>query len=394
MIGAYGAAAIAVAVGLFTSPIPKQMGVYRWLAKSQPYLTGFTPAYSYGVEWRFTAEELYSTIDLTGQTALVTGANSGIGYEIAKGLARVGATVIVACRNETRCVSTVESIQSNPNTTGKVLTLGVELDTNLLSSVKWYAQAYRRIYGHQAPLDMLFLNAGTVYHGTCVPINEDGIETTFATNYVGHHLLYRWMLPYLQQSKVARVVSTSSAAAFDSFPDVPLATNLEELNDRTCTKNISKTNGLSYGQSKLAQLVWTKYVQRSLGGNESNIFVNSFHPGAAATEIWDKALEPTGMVAIVLQWLMRDVMWSPEEGALTGLFLGTSVDRLKQENVRGKHFHPQTQEVVHPSAANETLQELLWEFSEELVKKYLPFENYEGVEHEEVDDEAADYGLD
>lgn len=93
-----------------------------------------------------------------------------------------------------------------------------------------------------------------------------------------------------------------------------------------------------------------------------------------ATEIWDKAFEEAkvpGYIKKISDWFKREVMWTSAEGALTGLFLGTAVDRLKEENIRGKYFHPQTQEVVNPLSLDEDLQSRLWAFSEELVKDYL-----------------------
>lgn len=225
---------------------------------------------------------------------------------------------------------------------------------------------------------MLFLNAGGVFRHptlTCVPQSEDGIEKVFAANYLGHHLLYRLLEPILLKSKLARVVSTTSASCFQSF-SYKVATDIETLNGCSEPFDLSDLENLSYGQSKLAQVLWTKYLSGRRLGPNSNIYVNAFHPGLVATEIFEKqtAMKPYSPISDkLLRWMFQTegVVWTPSEGALTGLFLGAATDRLVAEDIRGKYFHPQSQEVVHSALLNETLEDLLWDFSEELVKDFL-----------------------
>ena len=218
--------------------------------------------------------------------------------------------------------------------------------------------------------------------GKCVGLNQDGIEEVFATNYLGHHLMYRLLEPMLQKSKrAARVIQTSSLASFTSY-SYRVATNLETLNG--CSESYANKKGANkaYGQSKLAQILWSNYVTKR-NGPESNIYANSFSPGRVFTPIWDKGLENKFVVQdgggesnvpwiarTFMEWL-KGTMWSAEEGALTGLFLGVEVDRLMKENIRGQYFHPQSQRVINDLAMDEELQKHLWEFSEQLVKKYL-----------------------
>ena len=200
----------------------------------------------------------------------------------------------------------------------------------------------------------------------------DGVEQVFAANYVGHHLLVRLLEPALQKSKFARVVSTSSNRSFKSY-SYQVATDLETLNG--CSEFNPSIANPSYAQSKLAQVVWTKYLARRYHeSNSSNIYVNAFHPGAVATEIFGKSLAAARAPAWLVKmfaWLERDFFWTSAEGSLTGLFLGTALDRLQTERIQGRYYHPQAQEVVNPMALNETLQHRLWEFSEELVKNFL-----------------------
>ena len=169
------------------------------------------PLFHHGIPWQFTFEDLDS-INLSGQTAIVTGANAGIGYALSEHLYRMGAEVTLACgihrnarlplpgirENNAASSSSSSSIRSG----GKVKT--GTIDTETLASVKEFARNYLKEAGDDQPLDMLFLNAGTIFAKpgyNCVPASVDGIEQVFAANYLGHHLLFRLLEPALQKSK-------------------------------------------------------------------------------------------------------------------------------------------------------------------------------------------------
>jgi NAD(P)-dependent dehydrogenase (short-subunit alcohol dehydrogenase family) len=251
------------------------------------------------------------------------------------------------------------------------------LDTNSLASVRDFSRSYISQF---STLDMLFLNAGSVgyidkVNKKCAPANADGIEITFATNYVGHHLLFRYMQPLLGKAKIiARVVSTSSNASYRSYT-YKVATDLATLNG--CLEPYTK-NGvhLSHGQSKLAQLLWTKYVTSKILKPSSNVHVNAFHPGIVATDIFQKAFDmvraPKPLYTL-FDWLSREVFWTSSEGALTGLYLGAHVAAVARDNIRGQYYHPQSIAIVDHQYMNDaTLQEKLWNFTEDLVKDFLP----------------------
>ena len=362
-----GATIAAVAVGLLLSSIPTKLGFYRWLATrdpSNPRGIGMFPAWNYGVEWGYTFEQLYRS-DLTGQTAIVTGANAGIGYEISLALARLGASVTLACRSPKKCLQAAERIRSDSRYKGKVTPMTV--DVSSLKSVKEFAQNYLK---ENKTLDMLFLNAGIgsqhSNNDKSFPLSEDGIELVFATNVVGHHLLYKKLEPALLKSDMARVVLTSSCNSFRTF-EYCVATDLDTLNGVEVT---TANSGLIYGQSKLAQILWAKHLTRKLGPS-SNVYVNAGHPGAVNTEIFDKIPSLYRMVRVAFKVLREKAMWKPEEGALTLLYLGVATEVLKEKNIRGKYFHPQSVEVINPMSLDEVLQDKLWSFCEDLVKDFV-----------------------
>jgi NAD(P)-dependent dehydrogenase (short-subunit alcohol dehydrogenase family) len=382
-----GIISILIGIVLFTA-IPKQLGLYRFHATIDHSFVGFTPAHLYNIPYGFTINELYS-LNLTGQTAIVTGANSGIGYAIAEALYTLGADVTMTCRDTSKCNTAAESIRTRATTNKRsndngsirrpIATLTtMVLDTNSLSSVRDFSLSYMNNDPSKS-LDMLFLNAGGVgyidkVNKKCIPTNDDTIEITFATNYVGHHLLFRYMQPLLERSKLARVVSTSSNASYRSYT-YKVATNLTSLNG--CLEPYEK-NGvhLAYGQSKLAQIIWTEYIATKLLPPSSSIYVNAFHPGIVATQIFEKAFAMVGAPKFlfpIIDWFKREVFWTSLEGALTGLYLGTNVDALVKQNIRGRYYHPQSIPILdHPYMNDTIFQEQLWNFTEELVKDYLP----------------------
>jgi len=319
---------------------------------------------NYDVEWGYTFGQLYKH-DLTGQNALVTGANSGLGYEVSLALARLGASVVMACRNEARCLKAAEDIREDKDVKGQVSPMKVELSS--LKSVHSFAVSYLEKIG-ESSLDMLFLNAGigsqTSMEAAKFLLSEDGIELVFATNVVGHHLLHKLLEQKLSESKMARVVLTSSCSSFDTF-NYTVATDLSTLNNEVVTV---QNGGSLYGQSKLAQIMWAKKLTRSLGST-SNVFVNSVHPGAVATPIFSKGPIPW-FVQKVFDWL-QPTLWSADIAALSLLHLGVASEELEKENIRGKYYHPIAIEVVNPLSLDEELQDKVWTFLDDLIKDFV-----------------------
>jgi len=358
-----GVAIAAIALGVLFSSIPTKLGLYQWLASRDDRVFGLTPAFHYGIEWGYSFQRLDQE-DLTGQTALITGANSGIGYETALALARLGASVTLACRNPSRCKDAADKIRSDKAFKGEVTAMIV--DTSDLQSVKDFSIRFVEANGK---LDMLFLNAGIGSAGVAddgsAPLSKDGVEMVFATNVLGHHLIYKYVEPLVKKSPMSRIVLTSSAASFNVMA-YKVPTDLGTLNSLRPVKN----GGQIYGQSKLAQLYWAKELTKRLGA-DSNIYVNAFHPGAVNTAIWDKNPLISKAMKKVFNYLSNNVLWNATEGALTMLYLGVATDDLKK-GVRGKYFHPQAHEVVNSFAMDESLQKKLWVFLDDLVNDYAP----------------------
>jgi len=356
---------VSILAGLIVlTDIPTKLGVYRFHASQSLQHVGYTPAHHYGIPWNFTKDEFEKC---EGQSAVVTGGNAGIGYELALGVARRGASrVTIACRNMEKCKDAAGKIKNEVKDPSVVVD-AMHIDLASLDSVK----AFARTYG-SGKVDMLFLNAGglfTDYEKDCVDI-VGGVERVFLTNYLSHHLLYRLLEQQLNDG--ARVVSTSSCSSFYPY-SYGVATDLETLNscDKPYYNKNFRTRNYSYGQSKLAQILWTRTLQKRVG---NRIFVNAFHPGAVNTNIWGKGMDQAKASRPsrnLISWLQTNAMWTQEEGAHNGLFLGLATQRLRNDGIYGRYFHPQGQEVLNPFATNVTLQDDLWRFSNDLVSTHL-----------------------
>lgn len=360
----------AIILGIFLSDFPRNMGLYRWMTTVEPMLIGLTPAFHNGNDG-YSTEKLYNT-DLTGQSAFVTGANSGIGYEITRALSRLGASVTMACRDPLKCEESAKLIRNHPASKGQIKT--TTMDVSSLKSVKECAEKFLE---SNEKLDMLFLNAGIYSVGLTtdgkLPLSADGIEKVFATNVVGHHLLYTLLEPLLRNAPSARVISVSSASSYFELQDkkMKIPTDLQTLNNFKPTL-FNQGHSQVYAQSKLAQVYWTQELTERLG-NESTIYANAVHPGMVHTSIQSKVVEALKLPDFVMQLMdlvQLHVIWTAEEGALTPLYLGVASDEIVPKKIRGRYFHPIAQEISHPYATDKELQAKVWSFLEELTLNY------------------------
>ena len=213
---------------------------------------------------RWTADAM---AEQNGRIALVTGANTGIGFEAALQLARKGAHVLLGCRDQQRAKQAIKRIQAAAPTASLDW---LPLDLADLASVAAAAAQLRT--GHQQ-LDLLLCNAGVM-----VPPEgrtADGFELQFGINHLGHFALVLQLLPLLQAAPAARVVAVSSGAALFGrmvFDDL----NFERRGYQPWA---------AYGQSKLANLLFIQALARRLKRAGSSVVACAAHPGVTATEL-------------------------------------------------------------------------------------------------------------
>jgi len=205
--------------------------------------------------------------DMAGKVAIVTGANSGIGYETARVLTERGATVIMACRNLTKAYQATEEIRALlPR--GELVVM--QLDLADLDSIRQFAASFHAQYDQ---LDLLINNAGIMVppFGT----TTQGFESQFGVNHLGHFLLTALLIDRLNQTPAARVVTVSSIAhRFGKIDFTDLNWQHKEYKPMP-----------AYGQSKLANLLFTYELQRRLTAAGHETIAVAAHPGYTATNL-------------------------------------------------------------------------------------------------------------
>jgi len=205
--------------------------------------------------------------DLSGRTAVVTGANAGIGVEVARVLARRGAQVVLACRNPAKAEQAATQLRA-ADPRAKIAS--VRLDLTSLASVRAAAD---QLCSDWPRLDLLINNAGVMevpYERT-----EDGFELTFATNHLGHFALTGLLLPGLLAAPGSRVVTMSSqghASGEMNFSDLQYDHGYEPAT--------------AYFQSKLANLLFTYELDRRLRAAGAGTIALAAHPGVVYTDLF------------------------------------------------------------------------------------------------------------
>jgi NAD(P)-dependent dehydrogenase (short-subunit alcohol dehydrogenase family) len=214
--------------------------------------------------------------DQSGRVAVVTGANDGLGYEVARALAGAGATVVMAVRNVEKGRAARRRILDEH---GDVPIEIVELDLASLASVEAGAST---IAQHHPRVDLLVNNAGVM----AVPEQrtEDGFELQLATNHLGHFVLTARLLPGLLAAPAARIVAVTSTARHFGLPIDPRDPHLERRYNPW----------LAYGQSKLANLHFAVELQRRLERTGARVASLVAHPGLSNTHLQATSVEQSG----------------------------------------------------------------------------------------------------
>jgi NAD(P)-dependent dehydrogenase (short-subunit alcohol dehydrogenase family) len=280
---------------------------------------------------------------MQGKIVLITGANSGIGRETARGLAKMGAAVVMACRNLTRAVPVCEAIKrESDNTQIEVM----KLDLTSLRSVREFTSQFREKHRQ---LNVLINNAGVMCAGGGE--TEDGFHRVMATNYLGPFLLTNLLLPLLKQTNEARIINVSSIAHLWGRID---------LNDLNLKKRFRLSG--AYSSSKLAIILFTQELSERL--KQTGITVNALHPGVVATDIYRIGPEGSWYQALFRK-ILSLVMISPQDGAQTSIYLASSDD---VRGVTGKYFYKVNPRFVSPKCRDMQLQKGLWQLSAKLTR--------------------------
>jgi len=276
---------------------------------------------------------------MKGKVCIVTGSNTGIGKETARGLARRGAHVVLACRDVGKAEAARKDISAS---TGQSAVEVLPLDLASQASIRSFAARFAASHDR---LDVLVNNAGV--WTTTRSTTKDGIETAFGVNHVGTALLTQELLPLLRRSAPARIVVLSSALHYRGVMDWD-----DPQFERRKFSPIQ-----AYNQSKLANVLFTKALARRLAG--TGVTVNAVHPGLVMTELF--RAYPRLLVK-----LMSLFMKTPEQGAACSLHVATAPGL---DGVSGEYFEDSKTRPAARASRDEAAQDRLWTLTEALTAR-------------------------
>src|SRR2546426_7715601 len=276
-----------------------------------------------------------------GKICMVTGANSGIGKATALALAQRGATVVMVCRDRARG----EEARSEITTTSRNNAVDLlQADLSSQQSIRQLVETFQHHYTH---LHVLINNAGAAFPGRRRE-TVDGLEMTFAVNYLAPFLLTNLLLDVLKASAPARIVNVSSNSHEAGY------IQLDDLQEEKHYRSMHV-----YGQSKLAVVLFTYELAHRLQG--TGVTANCLHPGFVATHFGQRDVGPAFRLLVKV---IGSFGASPQDGAKTSIYLASSP---QVEGVTDKYF---VKSIPKRSAAisyDESLQRQLWEQSAKLV---------------------------
>lgn len=271
--------------------------------------------------------------ELNGRTFLVTGANSGIGKETARGLAGRGARVVLAGRSESKTRAAMKEIADD---TGNADLDYLELDLGDLASVRTAAGIF---LSAGEPLHVLINNAGLA---GARGLTASGFEIAFGTNHVGTFLFTELLRDHIAASGPGRIVNVASTAHFQ-------AKGIDW--DAVRTSTVARTGLPEYAVSKLANVLHAQELGRRLAG--TGVTTYSLHPGVIASDVWREVPAP-------LRVPMKLFMKSTADGAKTSLHCATSPGAARET---GLYYDNQKVKPASKVATPELAAEL-WERSE------------------------------
>jgi retinol dehydrogenase 12 len=276
---------------------------------------------------------------MENKIALITGVNSGIGFETAKALTLAGYNLILIVRSQAKAQETKDKLlKINPNTSIDAYIA----DLNDMNSVKNAAYIIGQKY---AVIDRIICNAG--YGPDVVEFHSSGLEMSFVTNHLGHFVLVNALLPQVENAVEGRVINVASSAY-----------KMGKV-DRMFQKNNTQMSALqAYGDGKLANVLFTKALAKRL--TKAKTF--SLHPGVVNTGFGSNY---TGFFKIMAT-LMRPFMITAEKGAQTSIYLATT-PLSNIEPFNGGFFDKSKPVVLKFDDVSDANAEWLWDKSVEAV---------------------------
>ena len=275
-------------------------------------------------------------MSMNGKICVITGANSGIGKATALGLAKLGANVVMVCRNQTRGEEArKEIIDKTSNKNIDLLIADLSSQQAIRQLVADFKKKYRQLH-------VLINDAGVVLRKRT--LTTDGIETNFAVNYLAPFLLTNLLLDVLKKSAPARIINVTSGYYKRA------TINFDDLQSE---KDYSAFG--TYAKSKLALVLFTRELSRRLKG--TNVMVNVLHPGVIKSNL--------GRDMSAFSRLFTKIFFkSPKKGAETPIYLASSPE---VEGISGKFFMNKKEAEFTEASGNEEIARKLWDISAKLT---------------------------
>ncbi|CAE8694568.1 unnamed protein product, partial [Polarella glacialis] len=362
------------ALALFAGPAALELLLGRpcMFPSWWPWVAGLSCAAVSVCAWRVMVRGPYPTVapgSMKGRVSIVTGCNTGIGYETAQALAEADGTVIFACRSEDKARAAIARMMEDSRAAGKELSedqlLFLPLDLASLESVRGFVDAVHR---SKLEVHLLILNAGVMLGSRSV--TKDGLEGTLAANHFGHFLLALLLLPTLQEAEARgqqpRIVMLGSTTCllhgkFD-FSEAVIV-NGEAERKVALDKPYSLME--AYGQSKLANLLFVRELSRRMKELGSQIPVNCAHPGQVLTEVMRDMHPALVLLTKVFQIPGQALIKTPRQGSFCTLHVATAPELATAAAASGEFF-VRLQPIQLPEAAyDEEAAKRLWELSEQ-----------------------------
>ncbi len=275
---------------------------------------------------------------IRGKTCMLTGATSGLGRASAFELARMGAKLILVCRNRERGEELVREIARGGNSEVELLIADLESQAQIRKLAADFLATKK-------PLHVLINNAGVFNLKRA--LTSDGIEEVFAVNHLAYFMLTLLLLDRIKESAPARIVNVAS----DLHKRATL--KFDDLSGERSYGGMS-----SYGQSKLANVLFTYELARRLAG--TGVTVNCVHPGGVATNL----AKNNGALATVVWKLIGVFMKSPNNGARTQIYLASAPE---VEGVTGKYFIDSKEARSSIQSHDKSVALQLWEVSAQMT---------------------------
>ncbi|CAE7161108.1 unnamed protein product [Rhizoctonia solani] len=300
--------------------------------------------------------------DLVGKLAIVTGANSGIGFEAARALAGMGAHVVLACRSQAKGDEAKRLIiesTGNPNVEVEILDCGRFASVHEFLN-RWKERELKKV-------DILINNAGGLTSTTT--LTEDGFEQTYQANHLSHVLLTHGLLNLGCIASEGRIISVSSVGFYTSDP-----LNKQNAENRDILAKFDNQVGAElslrevmqlYARSKAAQAVWSMALQRRLSQADvwKGITVHSCHPGTVKSSIWshpEGAGSMNDTASKLFKFVARTFGISSKEGAVTPVWLAVAPEPASTK-MKGRYWDRNRWKWVKPWSLKVELQDELWD---------------------------------